>query len=57
MLLLEGALPELLLTLLREDLIGLLLKLLFKTLTGLLLTDFRDDFLDEVLGGVRLKFL
>jgi len=55
-LLLEGALPELLLPLFLEDLTGLLLRLLFTTLTGLLLT-VRDDFLDEVLGGVWLRFL
>jgi hypothetical protein len=42
MLLLEGALPELLLMLLREDLTGLLLMLL-ESLTGLLLIDFCND--------------
>ena len=55
-LLLEGALPELLLTLLREDLTGLRLTLL-TTLIGLLLTDFRDNFLDDVLAGVLLRLL
>ena len=56
MLLLDGALPELLLTLLREDLTGLRLTLL-TTLIGLLLTDFRDNFLDDVLAGVLLRLL
>lgn len=64
-LLLEGALPELLLTLLWDDLLGLLLKLLTRGLSELWLTLRRGvltglrlaDILDDVLGGLRVTLL